>query len=279
MLRPPPRKRGCASHAGRWQRSLIVPLALLGFATGLASSVAADKSRTAAHGKNVAMQAAARELAQASERARRLGLGTLKAAGKLLAGRVEPTWLRATGPDKWLGALRMPVAQGHVSRGFGTGKGGYHQAVDIVGEPGSTIRTAAPGIVGYADDEVSGYGNFVIIIHAGGFITTYAHNQKLLVVAGQRVKRSQPIAQLGSTGRSKGPHLHTELLWNGLNCDPMPLFRPQARHKNGEPAVERLGLWKEPHKKPKSIRCAARKHHPDYVKELPVHDDDDEPSR
>jgi murein DD-endopeptidase MepM/ murein hydrolase activator NlpD len=118
----------------------------------------------------------------------------------------------------------------------------------------------------------------VIVIHAGGFITTYAHNQKLLVVAGQRIARAQPIAALGSTGRSMGPHLHTELLWNGLNCDPMPLFRPMARHKNGEPAVARLSLWKDPHKKPKSVRCAPRKHHPDYVKSTSDAEDEDEAS-
>lgn len=244
-------------------------------AVGLSGSAAAEKGRSKSSERRAAAQPGARELARAKARAERLGLGTLKAAGKLLSGHVEPAWLRATGPDKWLGALRLPVAKGHISRGFGTGKGGYHQAVDIVGEVGSTIRTAAPGLVGYAANEVSGYGNFVIIIHAGGFITTYAHNQKLLVVAGQQVKRGQPIAQLGSTGRSKGPHLHTELLWNGLNCDPMALFRPLPRHKNGEPAVERLGLWKDPHKKPKSMRCAPRKHHPDYVKEVRAVDDDE----
>ncbi len=278
MLRSARRKPGCASHArsGRRAPSLArLSLVLIAFAVGLSSSVAADKARIKASERRAATRTPARELAQANARAERLGLGTLKAASKLLAGHVDPAWLRATGPDKWLGALRLPVAKGHVSRGFGTGKGGYHQAVDIVGEVGSTIRTAAPGLVGYADNDVTGYGNFVIIIHPGGFITTYAHNQKLLVVAGQKVKRSQPIAQLGSTGRSMGPHLHTELLWNGLNCDPMSLFRPLARHKNGEPAVERLGLWKEPHKKPKSIRCAARKHHPDYVKEVRADDDDD----
>jgi murein DD-endopeptidase MepM/ murein hydrolase activator NlpD len=240
-----------------------------------ASSVSADEAREKAKATSASARTAAREKALARGRAERLGLGTLKAAGKLLQGRVDPAWLRATGPDAWPGALRLPVATGHVSRGFGSGKGGYHQAVDIAGALGTTVRSAAPGIVGYADDGVSGYGNLIIIIHPGGFITTYAHNQKLLVSAGQRVARSQQIAALGSTGRSMGPHLHTELLWRGLNCDPMPLFRPAARHKNGEPAVERLSLWKDSHKKPKSIRCAPRKHHPDYEKPVGDTDDDD----
>lgn len=277
MPRSSPRKPACAASdfaifCSRRVRRLV--LTLLVMALAVASAAAADKPRSKTKASAANAQAT-RDRNQALARAERLGLGTVKAAGKLLAGHVEPAWLRAVGPDKWLGALRLPVAQGHVSRGFGTGKGGYHQAIDIMGATGSTIRTAAPGIVGYADDEVSGYGNFVIVIHPGGFITTYAHNQKLLVVAGQRVTRAQPIAELGSTGRSMGPHLHTELLWNGLNCDPISLFRPQAKLKNGGPASERLGLWKDPHKKPKSIRCAPRKHHPDYVKRASDDDDDD----
>jgi murein DD-endopeptidase MepM/ murein hydrolase activator NlpD len=199
-------------------------------------------------------------------RAGRLGFGDMKAAGQLLAGRTEASWVRAAGGGTSLtGTLRFPVTQGHVARGFGTGKGGYHQAVDIAGEVGAKVYAAAPGIVGYADDGVSGYGNMIILIHPGGQITTYAHNQKNLVVAGQRVMRGALIARLGSTGRSKGPHVHFELLFNGMNCDPMPLFRPAARRRNGEPATTVLSVWKQANKRPKSVQCHPRKHHPDYV--------------
>lgn len=274
MLRTP---RASSNMQGAHLRlCLVFACSLLAlFATTVAAEKAVDKARASSALRRERSQATARTRSQAKERAERLGLGTIKAAGTLLAGRVEPAWLRATGRDRWLGALRLPLSNGHVSRGFGTGKGGYHQAVDIAGSVGATIRSAGPGIVGYADNEVSGYGNLAIVIHAGGFITTYAHNQKLLVVPGQRVTRSQPIALLGSTGRSMGPHLHIELLWNGLNCDPMPLFRPIAKLRSGAPAVERLSLWKEPHKKPKSIRCAPRKHHPDYLKTAGDVDDDE----
>jgi murein DD-endopeptidase MepM/ murein hydrolase activator NlpD len=202
----------------------------------------------------------------ATLRAARLGLGDMKAAGKLLAGRAEAAWVRAAGPGNTLtGTLRLPVTKGHVARGFGSGKGGYHQAVDIVGEPGTKVFAAAPGIVAYADNGVSGYGNMIILVHPGGQITTYAHNQKNLVVAGQRVVRGALIARLGSTGRSKGPHVHFELLFNGENCDPMPLFRPAARRRNGELASDVMSLWKQANKRPKSVRCNPRKHHPDYV--------------
>ncbi len=201
----------------------------------------------------------------------------MKAAGKLLAGRPEANWVRAAGAGTSLsGTLRFPVAKGHVTRGFGSGKGGYHQAVDIGGELGAKVYAAAAGIVGYADNGVSGYGNMTILVHPGGQITTYAHNQKNLVVAGQRVARGALIAQLGSSGLSKGPHVHFELLFDGQNCDPMPLFRPPARRKNGKLADSVLSFWKYANKRPKSVRCGVRKHHPDHVGKARDFGDDDE---
>lgn len=235
-----------------------------------ASDARSRGAQTRAHGSRPVARAAA-------ARAERLGLGDMKAAGNLLAGRAERAWVRAAGGGARLaGTLRFPVANGHVVRGFGSGKGGYHQAVDIAGELGSRVHAAAPGIVAYADDGVSGYGNMVILVHPGGQITTYAHNQKNLVVAGQRVRRGTLIAKLGSTGRSKGPHVHFELLFDGENCDPMPLFRPAARRRNGEPASAVLSVWKRADKRPASIQCHPRKHHPDYVDKKRAASEDDE---
>jgi murein DD-endopeptidase MepM/ murein hydrolase activator NlpD len=236
------------------------------------------KSKPPARPKRQAAPQAARGGTPAERRAARLGLGDMRAAGELLAGRTEPSWVRAAGPGSGLtGTLRLPVTKGHIVRGFGSGKGGYHQAVDIGGELGWKVYAAAAGIVGYADDGVSGYGNMVMLVHPGGQITTYAHNQKLLVLPGQRVARGALIALLGSTGRSKGPHVHFELLFNGQNCDPLPLFRPVARRRNGEQASPVLSVWTSANKRPKSIRCAARKHHPDYAgKARPPEDDDDD---
>jgi len=245
---------------------------MIAFAAALAGAVATAPSATADKVALVAraqpkMVRAPAPPGPAELRAVRLGLGDLKAAGKLLAGRPEPHWVRATGAGESLpGTLRFPVGKGYVTRGFGSGKGGYHQAVDIGGEQGSKVRAAAEGLVGYASGGVSGYGNLVILVHAGGAITTYAHNQKNLAVAGQKVSKGAVIALLGSTGRSKGPHVHFELLFQGKNCDPMPLFRPAAKRKDGAPAAPGLSNWKQANKRPKSIRCAPRKHHPDYVK-------------
>jgi murein DD-endopeptidase MepM/ murein hydrolase activator NlpD len=201
----------------------------------------------------------------AAERAQRLGLGRFQTAAKLLQGRPDPAWVSATGAEGWNGTLRFPVPGAYVTRGFGSGKAGYHQAIDIAADLGSKVRAAAGGLVGYAGNQVPGYGNMVMLIHPGGFVTMYAHNQKNLVFAGQRVRRNAVIAELGSTGRSMGPHVHFELLWNGQNCDAAPLFRPAALRKNGSAFQPQQSAWKQPHKKPKLLRCGVRKHHPDYA--------------
>jgi murein DD-endopeptidase MepM/ murein hydrolase activator NlpD len=201
----------------------------------------------------------------AAQRAERLGLGTRRAAGELLAGRVQESWLRSTGDAKPPAVLKFPVARGWFVRGFGSGAGGYHQAMDIGGEVGSNVRAAAPGLVGYAGNELSGYGNLVILIHTGGFVTAYAHNNKNRVVAGQRVERGQVIAELGSTGRSKGPHVHFEFLQGGQNCDPAGLFRPGVRRRDGSTMPVPRTTWSNPKRRPKAVACHPRKHHPGHV--------------
>jgi murein DD-endopeptidase MepM/ murein hydrolase activator NlpD len=190
----------------------------------------------------------------------------------LLAGRVEPRWLSAVGTTQIPSLLKFPVARGWFVRGFGSGAGAYHQAMDIGGNIGWNVRAAAPGLVGYAGDEVNGYGNLILVIHAGGFITAYGHNSKNRVIAGQRIERGEVVAELGSTGRSKGPHVHFELLHRGNNCDPAPLFRPDVRRKNGKVVPVPRAVWKTPNKRPKAIRCFPRKHHPDHTPRLELNE-------
>ncbi len=218
--------------------------------------------------------------APASRRAARLGLGTRPAAGQLLSGRAERAWVRAAGHEGQVpGTLKVPVVRGWFIRGFGSGEAGYHQAMDIGGEVGWNVRAAAPGIVGYSGNEVDGYGNLVILIHPGGWITIYAHNDRNRVTAGQRVDRGAVLASLGSTGRSKGPHVHFELLFDGENCDPGPLLRPGIRHRSGKiTAYEKLS-WRDPQKRPPGLVCRPRRHHPDYggkgePKTLDIHAED-----
>ena len=99
------------------------------------------------------------------------------------------------------------------------GNKAFHEGLDFTANTGTPIRAAADGIVALA--EVSGgYGNMVKIEHGAGLETRYGHASKLLVKAGERVVKGQIIAEVGSTGRSTGPHLHYEIRLNGEALDP-----------------------------------------------------------
>ena len=206
--------------------------------------------------------------------AQRLGLGSLTAAGKLLHGQVEARWISAAGSGPGLaGTLRWPVAQGWFVRGFGSGEGGYHKAMDIMGKTGWNVRAAADGIVGYSGNAVSGFGNMIMVVHAGGWVTLYGHNSVNYVSAGERVHRGDVLAEVGSTGRSTGPHVHFELIYQGQNCDPAPLFRPGVRHRNGKFSKLQYSSWLKANQRPKAVQCAIRQKHPRPVlSEDPVRD-------
>jgi murein DD-endopeptidase MepM/ murein hydrolase activator NlpD len=195
--------------------------------------------------------------------ARRLGLGTLQAAGELLHGHVEARWIQAAARSgRFLGTLRWPVTKGAFVRGYGSGQGGYHKAMDIMGKIGWNVHAAAAGIVGYAGDKVPGFGNMIMLVHPGGWVTLYAHNSVNFVAAGESVERGAILAEVGSTGRSQGPHVHFELIYGGNNCDPQLLFRPGVRHHNGRLASLPYTTWRDPNKRPRAIACAKRQKHP-----------------
>jgi murein DD-endopeptidase MepM/ murein hydrolase activator NlpD len=194
--------------------------------------------------------------------AQRLELGTRAVAKRLLHGQVEARWARAAERSGGFnGTLRWPVSNGWFVRGYGSGEGGYHLAMDIMGEIGWNVRAAAPGIVGYAGNEVRGYGNIVMVVHPGGFVTMYAHNSVNFVVAGESVPRGAILAEVGSTGISRGPHVHFELIHDRKNCDPAPMFRPGVRHRSGKLAPVDAASWRDG-KPPKAVRCAPRRRHP-----------------
>ncbi|MGF1468143.1 MAG: LysM peptidoglycan-binding domain-containing protein [Sandaracinaceae bacterium] len=199
-------------------------------------------------------------------RARRLGLGTRQVASALLRGRVESRWERAASQGwrrgRTPGTLRWPVTRGWFVRGYGSGEGHYHLAVDIMGRIGWNVRAAAAGIVAYAGNEVPGYGNMVLVVHPGGWVTMYAHNSTNLVVAGQRVPKGGILGEVGSTGISRGPHVHFELMHDGKNCDPAALFRPGVRHRDGHHSpIERV-TWSHADDRPARVRCHPRRRHP-----------------
>ena len=119
-----------------------------------------------------------------------------------------------------------PVTQGFISSYFGeredpfTGHEAYHKGVDFAGSAGADVIAVAAGVVTWAGER-SGYGTLVEINHGDGYVTRYAHNERTLVNVGETVKRGQPIALMGSTGRSTGPHVHFEVLRNGRQVDPL----------------------------------------------------------
>lgn len=213
-------------------------------------------------GGRVRRQLSARQV-RAAARARSLGLGSRDTASKLLRGQLEPRWVAAAGRGRLPGHLRWPIANGWFVRGFGSGAGGYHLAVDIMGRIGWNVRAAAEGIVGYAGDEVPGYGNMVLLVHPGGWVTMYAHNSANSVVAGEQVPRGGIVGEVGSTGISRGPHVHFELIHDGQNCDPGPLFRPGVRHRDGRMGAVHRADWTNPRQRPPQVTCHRRRRHPE----------------
>jgi murein DD-endopeptidase MepM/ murein hydrolase activator NlpD len=118
-----------------------------------------------------------------------------------------------------------PVQEGWISSYFGrradpfTGYSAMHKGLDFAGPEGSKIMTVAAGIVTYAGER-AGFGQMIEINHGNGLATRYCHNEKLLVKQGDMVRKGQDVALMGSTGHSTGPHVHFEVLKNGVQVDP-----------------------------------------------------------
>ncbi|MBR1605823.1 MAG: peptidoglycan DD-metalloendopeptidase family protein [Alphaproteobacteria bacterium] len=126
--------------------------------------------------------------------------------------------------------LGKPVWSYWVTSHYGTrndpfrGSKAYHKGIDLASRTGNKIETKAPGKVIRAE-VVNGYGNLVEIDHGNGFSTKYAHLHKIYVKKGQNVRYNEVIGEVGSTGRSTGPHLHYEVLYHGVSVNPMPFIQ------------------------------------------------------
>ena len=99
-----------------------------------------------------------------------------------------------------------------------------HKGVDLASNKGNKIKTMAEGKVTRAGN-ASGYGKLVEIDHGNGFKTKYAHMNKIYVKRGQMVAQGEAIGEVGSTGRSTGPHLHYEVLYDGTPMNPMVFIK------------------------------------------------------
>ena len=118
-----------------------------------------------------------------------------------------------------------PIKKGWVSSYYGyrvdpfSGKKVFHHGLDFAGKAGSEVVAVANGIVSWQGSR-GGYGEMIEIDHGNGYQTRYAHNKKLVVKLGDRIKKGQAIALMGSTGRSTGPHVHFEILRDGKTVNP-----------------------------------------------------------
>ena len=102
------------------------------------------------------------------------------------------------------------------------------KGIDMAGRTGQPIYAAQRGYVVYSGSGLRGYGKLIIVKHNETFLSAYAHNQKLLVKEGQKVKRGQIIDYVGNTGKYTGPHLHYEFLVNGVHRNPRTVSLPKA---------------------------------------------------
>ena len=113
-------------------------------------------------------------------------------------------------------------AEGKLLSSFGPKEGGLHNdGINFAVPRGAPLRAAENGVVAYAGNELPGYGNLLLIRHAGGWMSAYAHNEKLLVERGEIVDRGQVISRAGSTGNVSSPQAHFELRRNGDPVNPV----------------------------------------------------------
>lgn len=160
-----------------------------------------------------------------AELAERLGLGD-RAAFFAMTSPGQP-------PEPWVAAvagraeptLEWPVPNGYLGRRFGHTRREelahrLHRGIDIPAAGGARVVAANDALVVYADNEMHGYGNIAVLLHADGTATLYAHCQALYVFAGQQVARGEAIGEVGKTGLAGANHLHFEYRRRGIARNP-----------------------------------------------------------
>ncbi len=116
-------------------------------------------------------------------------------------------------------AFRWPV-NGGVTSSFGGRRRNWHRGIDIGARYGTVVRAAAAGRVVFSGRKRD-YGRMVILEHADGYTTVYAHNQENFALNGAYVQQGEEIAEVGSTGNATGPHLHFEVRIGDRLVDPL----------------------------------------------------------
>ncbi len=136
----------------------------------------------------------------------------------------EPSAVAPSGGGN--GAFLWPV-RGHVLATYGSRTDGTHNdGINIAAPKGAAVQAADAGSVAYAGNELRGYGNLILVKHANGWISAYAHCDLILVKRGEKVTRGQVIARVGSTGNVSEPQLHFELRRGNHAVDPREVLAP-----------------------------------------------------
>jgi len=129
-------------------------------------------------------------------------------------------------PPALAGAGFIWPLRGRVLLDYGSmGKGQMNDGINIAAERGTPVKAAENGVVAYAGNELRGFGNLLLIKHAGGWMTAYAHNDELLVSRGDTVRKGQVIAKVGSTGGASEPQLHFEIRKGTQAVDPTEVIK------------------------------------------------------
>ncbi|SCE93430.1 Peptidase family M23 [Micromonospora coriariae] len=142
---------------------------------------------------------------------------------KTATAKPKPKPKRTTKPTP---AWVDPMPGASVTSCYGQRWGTLHAGIDLALPSGTPIHAAAAGTVVQAGDAADGYGNSVFVDHGNGYLTHYAHQSRIAVTVGQKVKAGQVIGYEGATGDATGPHLHFEVhkgMWNQI--DPAPFMR------------------------------------------------------
>lgn len=152
--------------------------------------------------------------------------------------------------------LRAPVSFQYISSGFTTGLryvaafnvSTGHRAIDYAAASGTPIRAVGDGTVTFAGWSKAGFGYLTSIRHNNSYSTNYAHQSKIIVKKGQRVRQGQTIGYVGSTGFSTGPHLHYEMVKNGVKINPLKAVLPPGKplkEENKEKFFQEIEKYKE----------------------------------
>jgi len=117
--------------------------------------------------------------------------------------------------------FQWPVKGRVVSNYGGKSAGLQNDGINIAAPRGAPVKAAENGVVAYAGNELRGFGNLLLLKHSGGWITAYAHNETLMVKRGDKIKKGQAIAKVGSSGSVQTPQLHFELRKGKKAIDPI----------------------------------------------------------